>query len=66
MCKPIDTRTFVRQIRLYLEKAAPTLESGDPNNLMRELRNEFIAEGLDRASERALERRSLIRKRAVI
>jgi DNA-binding response OmpR family regulator len=54
MCKPIDTRTFVSQIRQYLEKTAPALESGDPSNLLRELRNEFIAEGLE-ASRRYAE-----------
>jgi two-component system, cell cycle response regulator DivK len=47
--KPINTRTFVEQIRQYLEKTAPTrspgIQSGDPNDLLRELRNGFIAEG---------------------
>jgi len=47
--KPIDTRTFVEQIRQYLGKTAPTptprAQSGDPNDLLRELRNGFIAEG---------------------
>ena len=54
MCKPIDTRTFVSQIRQYLDKVAPNADSGDPNNLMRELRNEFLAEGLE-ASRRFAE-----------
>jgi CheY-like chemotaxis protein len=52
MSKPIDTRTFVDQIRQYLEKSPQQLsgakrESGDPNDLMRELRNGFIAEGAE-------------------
>ena len=55
MCKPIDTRTFVSQIRQYLEKDAPNQDSGgDPNNLMQSLRNEFIAEGIE-ASRRFAE-----------
>lgn len=55
MCKPIDTRTFVNQIRSYLEKSAGQAEaakreSGDPNDLLRELRNGFLAEGADASS----------------
>ncbi|HUA22036.1 MAG TPA: response regulator [Bryobacteraceae bacterium] len=52
MCKPIDTRTFVDQIRGYLEKAtgrgaAAKPEGGDPGDLLRELRNGFVAEGAE-------------------
>ncbi|HEV8040750.1 MAG TPA: response regulator [Bryobacteraceae bacterium] len=60
MCKPIDTRTFVNQIQRYLEKraeqagAATTRESADPNDLLRELRNSFLAEGAE-ASHRYVE-----------
>jgi len=59
MCKPIDTRTFVNQIRSYLEKSseqpsAAIPECGDPNDLLRELRNSFLAEGAE-ASGRYVE-----------
>ncbi len=59
MCKPIDTRTFVNQIRSYLEKpteqpSAPVPEQADPNYLLRELRNGFLAEGAE-ASRRYVE-----------
>ena len=53
MCKPIDTRTFVSQVRAYLEKAPEQSsavkpeESSDPNDLLRELRNGFVAEGAE-------------------
>jgi len=52
MCKPIDTRTFVSQIQRYLENspeqpAAPGPDANDPNDLLRELRNGFIAEGAE-------------------
>jgi two-component system, cell cycle response regulator DivK len=59
MCKPIDTRNFVSQVRSYLEKApqqpgAVKPDAGDPNDLLRELRNGFIAEGAE-ASRRYAE-----------
>jgi two-component system cell cycle response regulator DivK len=52
MSKPIDTRTFVDQIRRYLQTSpeqplAAKRESGDPNDLLRELRNVFITEGAE-------------------
>src|SRR5271170_1653117 len=53
MSKPIDTRTFVAQIQRYLEKApeqpsvAKPAEATDTNDLLRELRNVFIAEGAE-------------------
>jgi CheY-like chemotaxis protein len=52
MCKPINTRTFVDQIKLYLGKspdqpAARKPDASDPNDLLRELRNGFIAEGAE-------------------
>ncbi len=53
MCKPINTRTFVTQIQRYLEKApeqpsvAKPAEATDTNDLLRELRNVFIAEGAE-------------------
>jgi two-component system, cell cycle response regulator DivK len=52
MCKPINTRTFVDQLRKYLEKSAgqiPGQKSGssDPSDLLRELRNGFIVEGVE-------------------
>src|ERR1035438_175892 len=56
MCKPIDTRTFVNQIRSYLEQKSPEQpgeakpEYGDPNDLLRELRNGFLAEGAEVSS----------------
>ena len=59
MCKPINTRTFVDQIRSYLEKSseqpgAAIPECGDPNDLLRELRNGFLVEGVE-ASRRYVE-----------
>lgn len=50
MCKPIDTRTFVNQIQSYLERSveapgAAQSDPGDPNDLLRELRNTFLADG---------------------
>jgi two-component system cell cycle response regulator DivK len=59
MCKPIDTRTFVNQIRSYLDKpaekpAAAIPDKGDPSDLLRELRNSFLAEGAE-ASRRYVE-----------
>ena len=58
MCKPIDTRTFVNQVRGYLEKVPehPALkhEPNDPNDLLRELRNGFVVEGAE-ASRRYVE-----------
>ncbi len=51
MCKPIDTRTFVDQIRRYLAKspqqaaAVKPDTTNDPSDLLRELRNGFLAEG---------------------
>lgn len=59
MCKPIDTRTFVAQVRSYLEKSTeqpvPAIGApGDPNDLLRELRNGFVAEGAE-ASRRYAE-----------
>jgi DNA-binding response OmpR family regulator len=56
MCKPIDTRTFVNQIRGYLKPKSPEqpseakLECGDPNDVLRELRNAFLAEGAEVSS----------------
>ncbi len=52
MSKPIDTRTFVDQIRKYLgssgeQTSGAKPEFGDPNDLRRELRNGFIAEGVE-------------------
>jgi two-component system cell cycle response regulator DivK len=52
MSKPIDTRTFVDQIRRYLQASpektpAARPESGDPNDLLRELRNVFVTEGAE-------------------
>jgi len=52
LSKPIDTRLFVGQVRQYLEKSpappsAPKQERADPNDLLRELRQGFIAEGLE-------------------
>ncbi len=52
MCKPIDTRTFVDQIRSYLAKSPqqpgpPKPDTGDPNDLLRELRNSFLADGAE-------------------
>jgi CheY-like chemotaxis protein len=63
MCKPIDTRTFVDQIRRYLHKSpeqsgSPKPDAGDPNDLLRELRNGFIAEGAE-ASRRYAEAESI-------
>ena len=48
--KPINTREFVQHIREYLGgQSAPGGQtgkpSGDPNDLLRELRNSFIADG---------------------
>ncbi len=58
MCKPIDTRTFVDQVRRYLEKRPPQSSAAkpdsDPNDLLRELRNGFVAEGAE-ASRRYAE-----------
>jgi two-component system, cell cycle response regulator DivK len=58
MCKPIDTRTFVDQIRRYLENApheagAAKPDANDPNDLLRELRNGFIAEGAEASRQYA-------------
>jgi two-component system, cell cycle response regulator DivK len=63
MCKPIDTRTFVNQVRNYLEKspeqpAAVKPDAGDPSDLLRELRNTFLAEGAE-ASRRYAEADSI-------
>jgi two-component system cell cycle response regulator DivK len=63
MCKPIDTRTFVNQIQAYLKKSpeqpgAAKPAAGDPNDLLRELRNGFIADGAE-ASRRYAEADSL-------
>lgn len=63
MCKPIDTRSFVSQIRRYLDKspqqpAVVERQASDPNDLLRELRNGFIAEGAE-ASRRYAEAESL-------
>jgi two-component system, cell cycle response regulator DivK len=48
--KPINTRTFVDQVRGYLKEVpaepAPQPEA-DPNDLLSELRNTFIAEGTE-------------------
>lgn len=52
MCKPIDTRTFVDQIRRYLGTSSQQPSAAEPvgsdsNDLLRELRNTFIAEGAE-------------------
>jgi two-component system, cell cycle response regulator DivK len=48
--KPINTRTFVDQIRSYL-KASPekpvVQQDADPSDLLQELRNGFVAEGAE-------------------
>ena len=52
--KPIDTRTFASQIRNYLTESPKEPNAGtatDANDLLRELRNSFIAEGAE-ASQR--------------
>jgi len=59
MSKPIDTRTFVDQVRQFLDRS-PALPrkvqatGGDPNDLLRELRNGFIGDGVE-ASRRYLD-----------
>ncbi len=63
MCKPINTRTFVDQIRHYLENSperpgTAKPEASDPTDLLRELRNGFIAEGAE-ASRRYAEADSI-------
>jgi two-component system cell cycle response regulator DivK len=52
MSKPIDTRTFVDQVRQFLEKRPAAHnrvqpKGGDPNDLLRELRNGFIGDGVE-------------------
>lgn len=59
LTKPIDTRSFVSQVRQYLEKSPPQpsaakAEGGDPSDLLRELRNTFIGDGIE-ASRRYAE-----------
>lgn len=46
--KPIDTRTFPGQVQQYLAPQAapkPVVDSGDYQDLLTELRNNFLAEG---------------------
>src|SRR5579871_5402384 len=48
--KPIDTRSFVKQVRQYLDQGVlppedPTPQSCDPAGLLGELRSRFITEG---------------------
>lgn len=49
--KPINTRTFIDQIRAYLKESPegqPAIRNeADPNDLLRELRNGFLAEGME-------------------
>lgn len=48
--KPINTRTFVDQISKYLNPSSEehaAIPDADPNDLLRELRNGFIAEGTE-------------------
>jgi two-component system cell cycle response regulator DivK len=59
MSKPIDTRTFVDQVRQFLDRSPalpPKVQAtgGDPNDLLRELRNRFIGDGVE-ASRRYLD-----------
>src|SRR5271170_3614240 len=63
MCKPIDTRTFVDQVRRYLEKSpqqpgAAKPDASDPNDLLREIRNSFLVDGAE-ASRRYAEADSI-------
>ena len=56
--KPINTRTFVDQVRSYLKQPpekAVAQPASDPNDLLRELRNEFLADAMESSRRYALD-----------